>query len=382
VESPVAGGRGTGTAARLTRCDLSRFEVIAPQWERLRRRGGGPFLTAAWLASWWRAFAPGEELALVLEADDGTLLAGGCFLDRGRALDAAVNAHSNDWEVVARDAEAESRFWQAVAALGHRSIVLQPLSGESAALRPREALRRAGYRLVEEPLEPSPWLELPRSFDELLAARSRNLRSQVGRRRRRLESEGELTLRAVRGGPTLERDLDAFFALEAAGWKGGKGTAIAADPRLLDLYRGFAERASSEGWLRLFMLELDGRLVAAEYGSVFEDCGYVLKSAFDEDLAHFRPGFVLMVDVLGVCIDEGLGRYDFLGGPDDYKVRWADGLRARTALRAFRGSGGMPAYVWRKRLRPGMKTARDLARDRVVAVRQRASRRRRAGRTG
>lgn len=364
MESPVGGGGGTGEAARLMRRDLSRFEAIAPQWERLRRPGGGPFLTAAWLASWWRAFAPDEQLALCLEADDGTLLAGGCFLESGRSLEAAVNAHSNEWEAVARDGETESRFWDAVAALGRRSLVLGPLTGNGAA-KPCEALRRAGYRLVEEQLEPSPWLELPSSFDELLAARSRNLRSQVERRRRRLQQQGEVKLRVVADGPTLEQDLEAFFALEAAGWKGREGTAIAADAKLLDLYRGFAERGSREGWFRLFMLELDGRLIAAEYGCALEGCGYVFKTAFDENRGDLRPGFVLMAKVLRVCIGEGLTRYDFLGGPDEYKLRWADGrLRERTALRAYRGAGAIPAYAWRSRLRPALKRARDRARER------------------
>lgn len=359
-----------GMSVRLERCDLAAFEAIAPEWERLRRGGGGPFLTAVWLASWWRVFAPEEELAFLLWADDGTLLAGGCFRETGRAFDAAVNAHTNDWEIVARDAEAESRFWEEIAALGYRTLVLQPLSGENAASRAREALRKAGYRLVEEPLGPSPWLELPDSLDALLAARSRNLRSQVRRRRRHLEREGDLALRVVSGGPTLERDLGAFFALEAAGWKGRKGTAIADDPKLRALYRSFAVRASSHDWLRLFMLELNGRLIAAELGCAFEGCGYVLKSAFDEDLDRFRPGFVLMADVLGVCIEEGLARYDFLGGPDEYKLRWADGVRERTALRCYKGVGTVPVYAWRGWLRPGLKKARDLARERTAALRR------------
>jgi CelD/BcsL family acetyltransferase involved in cellulose biosynthesis len=359
-------------SVRLSRSDLAGFGEIASDWDRLAAGGGSPFLTAAWLSSWWRAFAPERASALVLRADDESILAGGLFLETDGALRAAVNDHTNDWGIVAEDDEARACFWAEVARLGRRRVALEPLLDEADAVRtPRRALEEAGYRLAEETLEPSPWLELPDSFDDLLAGRSRNLRSQVGRRRRALEREGELTLRVVKGGPTLGGDLDAFFALEAGGWKGRSGTAIAADADLVELYRGFAESAAAHGWLRLYMLELNDRLVAADYGCVFEGCGYLIKTSFDEELGRFAPGLVLRAGVLGASIDEGLQRYDFLGGPDEYKLRWADRLRGRTALHAFRGAGAVHAYAWRKRIRPALRGARDRARGGLESIRRR-----------
>jgi CelD/BcsL family acetyltransferase involved in cellulose biosynthesis len=211
-------------------------------------------------------------------------------------------------------------------------------------------------------------MELPGSFEELLAGRSRNLRSQVGRRRRNLEKEGELALREVRGGETLERDLEAFFALEAAGWKGetGTGTAIASDPALLALYGGFARDAAERGWLRLYLLELDGRPIAADYGCAYEGTGFLIKTAFDEELGRLAPGLVLRAAVLEASIEEGLGRYDFLGGPDSYKTRWTERLRERVTVRAWRGAGAAIPHAWRSRVRPALKRARDSARNRIA----------------
>jgi CelD/BcsL family acetyltransferase involved in cellulose biosynthesis len=208
-------------------------------------------------------------------------------------------------------------------------------------------------------------------LEALLATRSRNLRSQVGRRRRGLESEGELTFRQLRGGEGLDRDLDDFFALEAAGWKGkgGTGTAIATDPALVDLYRGFAGSMAASGRLRLYMLELDGKLIAADYGCVLASCGYLVKTAFDEDLGRLAPGLVLRAEALRASIEEGLDRYDFLGGPDSYKMRWTDEVRPRCTLRAFRGLGSAPAYAWRASLRPALKSAREGLRGRTRVAR-------------
>ena len=352
----------------LSRCDLAEFDGVAAEWDRLAVGDDSPFLTSAWLGSWWRAFAPEGGLALLLRGDDGSLLAAGCFLETGRGgLRAATNAHSNDWGIVARDPESRQRFWAELAGLGHRSLVLEPLPAErDQAAAPQAALTGADYRLIEEEVEPSPWMDLPGSLEEVLAGRSRNLRSQVGRRRRKLEGEGDLTLRVVRDGPTLAADLEAFFDLEAAGWKGEGGTAIAANPALLDLYRDFAEAAAAGGWLRLYMLELNQNLIAADYGCVFDGCGYLIKTAFDEDLGRFAPGLVLRAAVLESSIDEGLGRYDFLGGPDEYKLRWTDQVRRRSALYAWAGRGTALPYIWRGRVRPRLKQARDLGRERIL----------------
>jgi CelD/BcsL family acetyltransferase involved in cellulose biosynthesis len=107
------------------------------------------------------------------------------------------------------------------------------------------------------------------------------------------------------------------------------------------------------------MLELNGTLLAADYGCVHNDCGYLVKTAFDEEAGRFAPGLVLRAGVLRSSIEEGLGRYDFLGDPDDYKMRWADRLQGRTAIHAFRGAGTLPAYAWRSHVRPALRRGRD-----------------------
>jgi CelD/BcsL family acetyltransferase involved in cellulose biosynthesis len=233
----------------LSRRDPAGLESIGAEWDRLAELSDSPFLTIAWYSNWLRCFAADDGVALVLRAEDGTLLAGGCFREGRRgALSNAVNEHSSNGGIVARDASARRLFWEEVAALGRPRLNLDLLiDGEDPAALPAEAISAAGYRTVEVAMEPSPWMDLPDSLEGLLAERSRNFRSQVGRKRRRLEKEGELILRVNRGDDRLEEDLDAFFALEAAGWKGeeGTGTAIAGDDSLLASTAGSRRRPPS-----------------------------------------------------------------------------------------------------------------------------------------
>jgi CelD/BcsL family acetyltransferase involved in cellulose biosynthesis len=272
----------------------------------------------------------------------GHLAAAGVFERVAGGLRSASDVHSGDWDIVAADAHQRRRFWTALSDLGLRRLSLEGLRlGAEDGAAAQEVLSTAGYGvLVSEPQGGAPYLELPSSFEELLDARSRNLRSQWGRKRRRLERMGAVGLRQVTGGPTLDRDLQAFFRLEAAGWKGRNGTAILRERGAEALYRDFSRQAAEHGWLRLLLLELDGEILAADLSCALGGVGFLIKTAYDERRADLSPGLVLRGEALRLAIGEGLHGYDFLGGADRYKLQWTDDIRPRQSLRAYRGPAG------------------------------------------
>jgi CelD/BcsL family acetyltransferase involved in cellulose biosynthesis len=315
-----------------------------------------------WLSAWWDAFGDGEPAVFTIET--GELRAAALLARNGTRLTAPANDHSGDWDALAADDDAREAVWRRVAGIEAPALVLPAMHEAVADRVARQVLRPAGYRVVAEHGPDSPYLELPGTYDELLAAKSRNFRSQLGRRRRGLEREGELVFRTTTGGDDLERDLDAVFRVEAAGWKSDEGTAILSDARAERLYREFAKVASERGWLRLHLLELDGQAIAADYSCVFAGGEFLLKTGFDEEWARLSPGLVLRGEVLRQAIEAGLGYYDFLGGPDHYKMRWTEELRPRVTLRAFRGARGVAPFLYRSRIRPALKRASGLARRR------------------
>jgi CelD/BcsL family acetyltransferase involved in cellulose biosynthesis len=337
----------------------------AEDWNALAGSTGSPFLTAQWLAAWWRAFGAGRFTGLVLRDDRGALRAGACCRRLpGRRLAATANAHTGDWDVVATDDQARRALWQALAGLGASAVELAAIRSRTSLEQAGQELRAAGYRTVEVTGIASPYLELPGTWEELLGSVSRNLRSQLGRRRRALEREGRLVFRTtVNGGEELKRDLDAFLRVESSGWKSGTGTAILSDPRTERLYRDFAHAAAAAGWLRLHLLELDGVPLAADLDCRFAGGTFLVKTGFDERYGRFSPGLVLRGEVLRAAVEEGSRFYDFLGGPDSYKLRWTSELRPRAALKAYRGPW-RPLALYQARLRPALKavvvTARAL----------------------
>ena len=116
--------------------------------------------------------------------------------------------------------------------------------------------------------EPSPVLPVDgRSFDEYLASRSRNLREQVRRRERKLARERDLVFRLADDPEPLDEDFGTLIRLHDARWGGDRAGAFAG-PRE-GFHREFARRALERGWLRLWIMEVDGRPAAAWYGLRF-----------------------------------------------------------------------------------------------------------------
>jgi len=340
---------------------------LAEDWDRLALDAGTPFVTHAWLSCWWAAFGSGDPLWVLLCDSDGSLRAGALLAQTRGRVAAAANVHSGDWNGIARDEDARAELWAALAALGAARVHLQAMPENAQGTRSAcGELERAGYRVLQVPGPFSPWLSLPSSWEELIGSAKAGLRQQVRRRRRRLEQEGSVAFRTVRGGPMLDADLDAFLKLEASGWKGQSGTAILSSRSTERLYRDFARAAAEEGWLRLNLLELDGTVIAASYDCAFAGGASLLKTTFSEAHSRLSPGLVLLADVLRSSIEEGLGSYDFLGDPETYKTRWASELHPRVQIFAYRGHA-RPGYLYRKSLRPRLKRVRDAVRAKLNA---------------
>ena len=163
-------------------------------------------MSSAWLNAWMNAFGTDQPL-WVLDLDSAGAVRAGTLLmrDRGR-LASATNVHSGDWSVLAREQSAHAEVWRAIAEMGATRVRLEGLleaRGEDRLARSQ--LERAGYRVVQVEGPFSPWVELPSSWEEFIAAASGSLRQQVGRRRRQLDREGSVLFRTQTGGAASKR---------------------------------------------------------------------------------------------------------------------------------------------------------------------------------
>jgi CelD/BcsL family acetyltransferase involved in cellulose biosynthesis len=268
------------------------------------------------------------------------------WLDPGPAGAAAVRA------LVAH--LAQRRDWDA--------LELQSIpAGGSAAARLVAAARHAGLPVGAWTSMTSPYLSLPATTAELDRQLGSKFRGNLRRRARKLETEvGPLTLEHLDGsahqGAALDAALDEGFALEAAGWKGELGTAIACDPRLRSRYRALAHAFATRGRLACYFLKAGSRRVAFHFALVDGDTYYLFKPGFDPALASYGLGHLLVDLVARDLVTRGIRELDFLGDDMPWKREWTDRTRAHRFDYVFAPSlRGRILAAWKLRLVPRAK---------------------------
>jgi CelD/BcsL family acetyltransferase involved in cellulose biosynthesis len=168
--------------------------------------------------------------------------------------------------------------------------------------------------------------------------------------------------RAAEARPDAGEPLDAAlaegFALEAAGWKGARGTAIACDPALTARYRAVAHAFAARGQLCCYFLRAGARRVAFHFALCDGDTYYLFKPGFDPELASFGLGHLLVDAVARDLIARGVRELDFLGDDMPWKREWTAATRDHAFEYLFAPTlRGRALAAWKLRVAPALKRA-------------------------
>jgi CelD/BcsL family acetyltransferase involved in cellulose biosynthesis len=134
------------------------------------------------------------------------------------------------------------------------------------------------------------------------ASMSGKKRKELRRQAKRLGEEGELVFTRQEDGAGLDRWIDEFFELEARGWKGEQGSALACDPRTAALFSNALAGAVQHGRLERLALHLDGKPIAMLVNFLTPPGAYSFKTAFDNAYSRYSPGVLIQrenLDLLG-----------------------------------------------------------------------------------
>ena len=342
------------------------LDVLVPQWARLADRAGAPpFAHPRWVLAWHAAFGAGDVEVLCVERE-GALVAAVPLVRRGRTLRAPTNWHTPFFPLLATDVDAR---WELLEALFHGAAGPVELSFLDARTGDAQdavtAAVEAGRWSVGRTLARSPIVELDGTFADAERRLSKNRRKGLQRRRRKLEQLGSLEIVSWTGGDDLETHLADLLEVEASGWKGREGTAIASAPDTLSFYRQVVAWGAERGTLRLTSLRVDGRLLAVDLALVEHGAWYSLKAGYDDAHRAYAPGVVLLHALIELAYDEGLERFELLGDEDPLKNEFATSARQLVELQAFpatpAGTAGFAVARALETARPAVRQARKLA---------------------
>jgi CelD/BcsL family acetyltransferase involved in cellulose biosynthesis len=343
------------------------LDALAGEWELLADRvDGSPFLRPGWILPWARAFGTGSPEALVVRRADE--LVGVLPMQRRRGrLYSLANWHSPLFGPLVADERAREQLHEELFGGRRASVELSLLHGASGL---SESARAAGRRVLEREIAACPVVDIEGSFEDYERGLSRNRRRSLRRGLRALEAQGEVTFSVHDSLDGLDSALEELLRVEASGWKGERGTAIASQPETTRFYTDIAHWAAARGWLRLSFLHLDGRAIACDLSIVFDGTWWSLKSGYDECYRPAGPGALLLREQLRRCFDEGAARLELLGVEDDFKSSWTDRTCARTRVHAFdRSAAGLAHWsrvAGRETLRPAVHWMRGRMNDAIA----------------
>jgi len=213
-----------------------------------------------------------------------------------------------------------------------------------------EAAGANGFLIIRETDKPNPLVSVPSEPSVLLRMPPNSkLRSQLRQARRRLTEQGNLKFYRMH---TADRDaLDRFYRLEASGWKGRIRSCALYDGSQ-PFYDEVAEQAARFGYLSLYMLEFNGKLIASHFSFTHRNRCYSPKVAYDEDFKLYAPGHLIVSEILQDCSARGIRDYDITGQDQSWKMKWTNQTRAVYHYFIFRGPVGRLAFNVGSRLRP------------------------------
>jgi hypothetical protein len=321
-----------------------------------------PFASVPYFESWLNAF--GGPNSGVWRPDGAPVIAYvraplRLGLIRVTAVHGATNDHTARYDILGDLVEPARMLHRMQKALCTSMFCFEYLARDSrllSAVRANDS--KLWYQL--DFCEDSPYVDCRLPWEEYWASRGTS-RQLWARRERKLMHDLGATFRCLERWEQIEPVLPAVYDVEASGWKGREGSAIRQSPNTLDFYNRCMRHWAERGWLRLFLLELAGEIIAFQITVLHDGVLYQIKVGYQERHAKLSPGQVLQVWLLREAFaNPAIRAYDMLGGGGKAaanKRKWATGAETLYTLRVFRKSmGGLLAWL-RFVVAPRLKTA-------------------------
>jgi CelD/BcsL family acetyltransferase involved in cellulose biosynthesis len=296
------------------------------------------FSTWEWLASWWECFGKKRKLLALALFDSGTLIGLALFslsVERSGILslrtlrmlgDGSGDSDNLDFPV---KSGYEAAFAEAILeCLGQRErdwdvCLLNTLPTTSPVAEHLARLLSLPKWIAVEYSSNSSAVHLPETWELYQEMLSSEDRKNLTRYTLRLQRRYATRFFRCAKQEEVSVCLEALFRLHQERWRkaGEAGTFSNTDRR--DFYEVLSRRLLARGVLELWALELDGEIAAVQFAFRHGERVIQLQEGYDPTRTADRPGYVLRSQVLKQLIADGIRIYDFLGGEDSYKRRWA-----------------------------------------------------------
>lgn len=186
-------------------------------------------------------------------------------------------------------------------------------------------------------------------------------RKEFRRLERRLGDIGPVAYRMLETAADAPAWVERFLALEATGWKGACGGALASEAASRQFFTETALAAARRGRLMMLALEVGGRAIAMKCNFIAREGAFAFKIAYDEAFARYSPGTLLELEnIRAFHRAPGLQWMDSCAAPEHFMANrlWLDRRPLVDLVAATsRGNLVVSALSLLHRLRRGLRPA-------------------------
>jgi CelD/BcsL family acetyltransferase involved in cellulose biosynthesis len=327
-----------------------QFSRLEKEWDELLSASNvnNLFLTWEWLHTWWKHLSARRKLHILAIRRGARLIAlaplalqfyaprrAGLF--RNAEFLGMGPAGSDYPDLIVRRGEEGSVMNMLAERLDTKryTLVFQRIGdGPSATARLAAQLKNRGWSVTEAGVDASPYIWLRgRSWGAYVAGLGPSHRRNLRRRLRCLETDFAVSFDEVKTETERRQYLDDFKQLHHKRWAGGSN---ALNSKSLHRFHDeFSALAFRRGWLRLYLMRLNARPVAAVYGFSYGGVFYYYQAGFDPEFSGYSVGLVALGLAIRNAIKEGVHEFDLLHGAENYKFLWTPYQRKLVTLQCY-----------------------------------------------
>jgi CelD/BcsL family acetyltransferase involved in cellulose biosynthesis len=329
------------------------FEKLKSSWDAVLSRSlsNNFFLSWDWLWNWWHVYSkPTDKLAIFLLRQGQGIIGIGPFYIRKKYLGGIVPAKklmflgtqeedegdvgSDYMDIFCREGE-EYYFVKKIIhyiaqydLCDELSLSRMDVDSITVPLLQKEAKQSSLLIRYDGECE-SPYIMLPKTWEDYLNSLSASLRYKIRSERRKLEKLFTIEYKRVQNEADTKYGFAELVRLHQARWESRGFSGSFSNENFLEFHRRLAPSLVQKGVLQLTLLSENKNTRAAIYNYYHKNKIYFYQSGVDIAAGAPAFGYLLHCHCIENAIRNGYREYDFLprGRTDEYKDRFANASR-------------------------------------------------------
>ncbi|CCK80480.1 GNAT family N-acetyltransferase [Desulfobacula toluolica] len=163
---------------------------------------------------------------------------------------------------------------------------------------------------------------------EYLQKRSKNIRKELGKRKRRLQGKGDLRFENGTNKNKFDDYIRIYNYVREHSWK---------HPEKDNFFlKELRKSAMEKGWLRFAILFFNNLPISCHIRMNYKNSVYFLESVYDLEYSKFSPTTILRSELMQYIIDkENAGIIHTIRGDEPYKKDWTPTQKQRKGMTIF-----------------------------------------------